>query len=48
MMHVDARQCASTYVAPELAANYQVGNNHVFNLHFDDLNNEVNNDAEYH
>jgi len=44
MTDVDERQCASTYNAPVVAANYQVGNNHVFNLHFD----HVNNDAEYH
>jgi len=44
MMDVDMRQCAPTYDAPVVAANYQVGNNHVSNLHFD----EVNNDAEYH
>ena len=44
MMHVDVRQCASTYVAPLVAVNYQVGNNDVFKLHFDD----VKNDTEYH
>jgi len=44
MTHVDAQQCASTCVAAVVASSYQVGNNHVFNFPFDD----VNNDAEYH
>jgi len=33
MTHVDARQRATTYVSAVVAANYRVGNNHVFNLH---------------
>jgi len=51
MMYVDTRQRVSTSVAAVVAAKYQVGNNHVFilfNSHFDDVNNDVNNDAEYH
>jgi len=38
MTHIDARQCASTYFAPVVATNYPLGNNDVFNLHFDDVN----------